>query len=494
MSAQRKDRRDLFFIAALLLGILILFMLPIGYVLLQNHFATVRAHRMLVHARALLRQDGLPLSVDEMNRLTTPPPLAENAAPIYAKIFMNFNQNPQWSLLERQTYPLLDNWLATIPIAPFGFTTSRPSASAMTPAQQESLLHVAQQYVQSARAQFPLTAKAVALPYCNFQRNWSLGSNLTFPEYSQAYKLIRLLLLRALLLDRAGKPLEALQQIDLGVKVAKQIGSDPVLLAFLTQYAMEGMLQRAWMRVVENHANDSQVLQCADKVSCDFGHGPDLIRDMYSEALWTELTSRVAHAEGERFLEEVNPQLTSPMPLGNSSESFLTHFWNRLLGKEQSKSLAAPTIDLMEANMLDYLHNFIQIEKRYANDPYQAMKAVQQLSADVSDAATRAPKEYFLVSVMDSNYQTTAIKGIYLRAWARQRQLVLDLFKYRLQHHQFPKDLSVFPNEETLDPFSDRPMRYRRTVQGFVLTSVGERALAANTSSDELTVRYPLSK
>lgn len=490
MSAQRKDRRELFFVATLLLGILILFMLPIGYVLVQNHFASIRAHRILVHARVLIQQDGLPLTVDEMNKLTTPPTLPENAARLYDKIFVNFNQNPQWSLLERQTYPLLGAWLGPTPLS--GVTNPLLLPSAMTSAQQKSLIHVAGQYVQSARAQFPLTAKAVSLPYCNYQRNWSLGSNLTFPEYTQARKLVRLLLLRAFLLDRAGKPLEALQQIDLGVKVAKQIGSDPVLIAFFVRCSMEDTLQRAWMRIVENHTNDPQVLRRAEEVSRDFGHDSDLRRYMASEALWTEFTSHLAHAESEKFLEEVNQQLNSPIQFGNSSESFFVHFWNRLLGKELSKSLAAPTIDLMEANMLDYLHNFLEIERRYSNDPYQALKAIQQLSTDASNAAAHAPKEYFLVSLMDSNYQAAAIKSIYPLTWARQRQLVLDLFKYRLQHHQFPKDLSAFPTEETLDPFNNRPMRYQSTAQGFVLTSVGERALAYSPGSDsEITVRFP---
>ncbi|HLI47064.1 MAG TPA: hypothetical protein VKV18_00010 [Chthonomonas sp.] len=434
-----------------------------------HYYAIWRAQRRLARAYNAVRQDGLPVTVAQFQKLTVIPNEAQNAAPIYQQLTTQYFMTGWHSLdnnLEPTVYHLLN--------IPYHDAVSTPK---MNSAQ---LVRAENQYVNLVASFMPWLSQALKRPYCNFHRDWSLGPMVLLPEYATLAALTRQLALRAVFLDRQGKPLEALHQIEIGQKLAKDIGSEPIVLALLVQGHCERVLNNAWLLIVEHHSHDPDFLKQAQRVSRGFSSSVNILPHLSGESLGTILTFNLLRTGGRPMLEKLKTG-TSTSPI--EDQDLGTRLWYVLSGNQRRNQFPLTLVDNTEAQELWHLHDMATIAKRYANEPAKALKAYLQLHYTV-------PR---WLNVEDNGFERQIFEQtLLMQTCAHQRQLVLDLFKYRLQHHQFPKDLSAFPTEETLDPFNNRPMRYRRTAQGFVLTSVGERALAYSPWSDsEITVRFP---
>ncbi len=80
------------------------------------------------------------------------------------------------------------------------------------------------------------------------------------------------------------------------------------------------------------------------------------------------------------------------------------------------------------------------------------------------------------------------------------RQTLLDALEYKQNQGSFPASLNKLPGAPARnDPFTDEPLHYRKTANGFVLYSVGEdrednggsEKMTEDNWLEDLVVRYP---
>jgi hypothetical protein len=172
--------------------------------------------RDLARQRAAARREGIPLTPREFQRPSPPPEL--DAAPIYAQLTRLLKEKPLDSKLEEAASRL----------------GSRYSYGPEDVAAARKLLSDRQDVVA-------LVHHATDRPYCDFRRDWSLGSSLTFPEYAPARSAARLLRTESYLLVLDGRYREAVANQARGFRVAADVAPDGMLIAYLVGIACDAI-------------------------------------------------------------------------------------------------------------------------------------------------------------------------------------------------------------------------------------------------------------
>ena len=192
-----------------------------------------RAAADLPAQRAAARREGLPTRYADLKG--PPVPLDENAAPLYAQAFVDFRAAKG---LDRLNPEALLKAIET--------GTAKPEELA------------------ALRGRLPLLAPALAKategtrrPGFSFDRDWDLGSALTFPEYADGRAVVRALVLRAIL---AKRPEAAAEDLRAAARMRRDFGSERVLIAALVGDGTETEVLRgvrtvgrrggAWTRAV----------------------------------------------------------------------------------------------------------------------------------------------------------------------------------------------------------------------------------------------------
>ena len=236
------------FVLALLFGLPLVWIMGLKLKLRQ-------AQTQAMSERQSLQAAHIPLNPQDLRRN---PPVAEanNAAPLYREISRRFQAK------KFQLEPLEKNALKLI-------STTSGTISAAQIADARKLLALAQ-------PETPLIEQASQKPECDFERPYEQGADTEFPELRDMRRAVRLLAIKAEMLDQAGKSQESLQQITMGAKIAQHSGQEPNQIAFLVQIALESIADKEWHKLVNRHAKDGQFLERAAKVSASFGALPDL--------------------------------------------------------------------------------------------------------------------------------------------------------------------------------------------------------------------------
>ncbi|MBS1712807.1 MAG: hypothetical protein JST30_00570 [Armatimonadetes bacterium] len=102
----------------------------------------------------------------------------------------------------------------------------------------------ASSYLTAAVHQLETAEAAVAKPHCRFDRDWSLGVAVLFPEFGPAKSAAKSLLLRGTLSATAGRPLDALQEVKRVQKMAAHFRQEPTRLS----QAVAGSLDSSALR------------------------------------------------------------------------------------------------------------------------------------------------------------------------------------------------------------------------------------------------------
>ena len=157
------------------------------------------------------RQAGMPLTRAELKH--RPIPAARNAA-----------------IELRQLNRLLKE-------KPIDQTTDETVARIATTQLSEAELIEVRQLLTSRRDVMDLVHAAAAKPACDFNRNWSQGAELLFPEYPTCREAVRLIRAESVLLALDGKVEQAVENQALGFRIARHSESDPCLIAYLVGLA-----------------------------------------------------------------------------------------------------------------------------------------------------------------------------------------------------------------------------------------------------------------
>jgi len=213
-----------------------------------------QAAGQLSREREAAKREGLPLSAEDI----APPPVApeNNAAPILTELAKKVTGN---SVFLKAAAP--DSTDADV-IRAFRELTD---------------------VFQSAE-------EAAIKPSCRFERNWSKGSEILFPEFTELKNLVSVYCKGARISAKRGLYDEARRRLVIADSIAKHTGSDPTMIALLVRCACDLAVASTLARLVEASPDDKRVLALVSELVPKLSPLPDLEYGLRGE-IWFGIDS-----------------------------------------------------------------------------------------------------------------------------------------------------------------------------------------------------------
>ncbi len=138
--------------------------------------------------------------------------------------------------------------------------------------------------------------KASKKPRLDYNREWTLGYNLMFPELGGVRRCMMLLVDKSLYESKQGKNLQALKTLQIGGRIASLSGQEPSLVALNVQATFEKMVQRGLEAILPTFDQNPKLIAEAENVirAC----GPPLnmrgtlTGDLAFRRIWIDLVTR----------------------------------------------------------------------------------------------------------------------------------------------------------------------------------------------------------
>ncbi len=381
------------------------------------------AARTLPKELAAAKREGVPLTASDL-RPTIPVPESQNGAPLYQQIRGAIDSMPN------ADQDAVANFL-------------RPGRTAADAANVRRIL-------DGVAPQIAVAERAAAMPYCDFHYRYELGPNLLLPEFASARRLARLFAARAMLQSDQGKPNEVLKSVEVIARIGRQMGQTPAVIAMLVQIAIQSIADRVLQEVVLSHAVDHAELRQAQATEGAFGPAPDLEHGFRGEPVM----GMVVVSDVRR-----NPSsLPTIAPLAEATAD--------------SDMFRTAMCDAWEARMLEYWSKVFSVLRTHRGEYLLLYRELKSLCD--AEQANEGKPTYELSAILNPVLTQAELKVITAEAQRRLRRVMLQLLEYRLRSGSFPASLQALSPPAPPDPFTDGPLRYRKTPRGFVLYSVGE--------------------
>ena len=394
---------------------------------MREFIAADPAH--LAREEASARQEGIPLTAAELQKPLPPP--SQNAAPLYTKLTKLLHDRPMG--------------LPKYAEGMYAFHTYSPQQIATV-----RKMLAARQDVMT------LVHQAADRPQCVFVRDWNKGTRLEFPEYLPMREAARLIETESYLLARDGRYQEAVTNQARGFRIAEHAASDHLLLPYLVGVASESItlsgMQNILVLAGPDAAADAAVRQTVD-------------------AEHSRLSLREAMAGEVSFDCIVFPQMHSAEGRGVEAALDAAGFSDAEAHKVQvSPEQRAHLHDLIDAWQADFLSRMRPLVTA-SDQPPPARRAIyeavsKRVAGDANDPAGMVHLFADVLTPVFSNVdqndtRTQAREAVTLAAAA--------LLGEKARAGAYPAALPQgFP-----DPFTGKPLLYKREGGGFVVYSAG---------------------
>jgi hypothetical protein len=307
---------------------------------------------------------------------------------------------------------------------------------------------------------YRLIGRASAMPHCVFPVDWEPMVSASFPHFAEMRKVARMLALRAYVQSADGRTDDALSSIEALFRVAEQTKTDPVLIADLVSYAIQGIGVRALGEVLPAGVPTS--------ASC---------RSLYGQVAKTDnVASSLRTIRGEMVLMgmdvfgwvrsgQIRIVGLVSLDAGGTSLGKRAPLWGRLRAW-----LQRPVLNLDERVYLSYMEREIrayELSWPKSRDTIDAVQKSLDTRTPIYAAVTRTVMPIFERAVWSRDRATAGIGTA---------EIALALKAYRAQHDSYPTSLAQLATagwKLPLDPFGGKPYRYRRQGAGFVVWSFG---------------------
>ena len=384
----------------------------------------------LAREEAVARREGIPLTAQELQQPLPPP--NQNAAPLYTK---------------------LTKLLHDKPLGLPKYAEGMDAFHSYTPAQ----IAAVRQTLAARQDVMTLVHQAADKPKCVFVRDWSKGVKLDFPEYLPMREAARLLETESYLLARDGHYQEAVANQSRGFRIAEQVASDHVLLAYLVGVASESLTLRGMQSILTlagpNAGVDAAVQQTVDTERSHLS----LRSAMAGEAGFdctTFLTMHQAEKDGPEAV----------IAAGGFPDSTAHQMRASRVTQQNLHAL----IDAWEAEYLTRMRPLVVASDQpplLRRAAYASAEAQAEQDGDRPDVLTLlfADDLVPVFSKIDQNdTRTHARETVTLAAAA--------ILAEKANTGAFPSTLPP----EFIDPFTDKPLGYHREgAGGFVVYSAG---------------------
>lgn len=370
----------------------------------------------------LARKAGLPLTPAELRLPVVS--AARNAAPFYIQMREATDRNPAWK-------PDID-----LLRGPWEHhATDVPGLKA-----RRAALQRIQPLVQLAH-------KAASRPGCRFYHDWSQGSYMAMRDLFWVQPAARLLASESLTLSAGGQWARAISNASLAMRIAGHAEADPVLLSHNLGYGARMAGLRALGEVLKAHP-DVATARAVQSALAAAPKPPALYPAFGGEAV-------LGMADIERL-----------------RKTGITELQRQFYGRVQRQ--APPATARQEPTMDDMAACVVwgqRISAEASRLPYrQFEQRIAVLNADVADRAARKEPQAILASLLLPVYLSVPVNAARDAARWRVIETATQAVLSRSASGAYPTTLGQVP----LDPFSGKPLVYRREGKGFVVYSVGE--------------------
>lgn len=327
------------------------------------------------------------------------------------------------------------------------------------PEERLKLLPEVRKAVDRRAALFHLVEEAVKRPKCQFPVHWEKGPEALYPHLSLLSEIERIIAARAIVRAQDGQMDAALDDVILGLRVARAVAKDPNLISQSIRYshirtALGGLKECVRLEPLSN----KQARQVYDELSA-ISINEDFIRAMKGERAITMCLFDQARRRPQdfRFLfgsdtgEAIGPIRQSELqieayfyrPLSYKDQEICLDYWSR-----QLRVLRLPYREIKQSKSLSKV------------DPY--------LDAPRLAVFTRG---LFPIFVGSASSRDSAAARIGLA------QVVMALKAYKSAFDSYPASLAELKSRLGWklpdDPFSGKPFVYKRRGEGFLLYSIG---------------------
>lgn len=291
------------------------------------------------------------------------------------------------------------------------------------------------------------------------------------------------------LMAQSGHAQDAIRNEALGFQVARQAGSDGLIIPALVEIASDAITLRTLQNILQESHGDLQTARAVRQA---------IDRNFRPPSAAATLRRETAMQIGEiAWLRQ-----TGPDGLSNPSATTVLRF----TGKEK------PTWDGMMNSNGVYILTEMQKMIAAADLPYPTAYAREE--AITKQEGARPAKHLVTLpwtSILDADQAMRHIVGqillpaasglvqkrAFVTADAAVTRTAAALLEYRASHGSFPPTLDKAVSPTPIDPFDLNPLRYRREGAGFVVYSVGPTLHfdggmpSAPPLHTEATFRYP---
>ncbi|MGC4046338.1 MAG: hypothetical protein QM758_21315 [Armatimonas sp.] len=287
---------------------------------------------------------------------------------------------------------------------------------------------------------FELVEEAARRPHCDFQYDGSQGFDLMFSEFAVTRSVGRLLAARAQLAAIAENTFADIARI---ARLGNLLWETPVSEAFLTGATLQSLASNVYVDTVRRFGPSP----IAHKVLAEFHPAPDLTFSFQGDVVFTLIVMKLLREGKLRTSEDSEP---------------LSNVWNG------PSDLAFFARDYWEERVILYWREFYAILRstKYIDERVKRMEAFEE----------RLHKDnYFqkflnlVASILGPHYGGELLESLRNLETKRSfRETALQLLETKAATGAFP----THPTPAR-DPYSGKPLLYRREEDGCVFWSVG---------------------
>jgi hypothetical protein len=394
--------------------------------------------RDLQSERAAARREGLPLSPSQLQAPL--PPASQNAAPLYTRLTAVLKARP----LNEQAKKLATRFIRGEKLSP------------------DEVMEV-RRLLAERRDVMDLSHAAARRPSCVFRRDWSLGPELPLPEFAPMREAVRMLTAESLMLARDGRYRESIANQSLGLQIAEHAGGEPGAISFLVGVACRAIALAGFEQILLQVGPNAEAAEAVRRSLAQHPVGFRMRRALGGEivmsAILCQEMQRSVARNGAGALASV---------LGASAPD-LPPIPERKLSPREERQVKR-LLEACEADWLRRLRRMIALQSKPAHTRLTLYNELAAPYARIWDDPT------LLVSaILFPVIRPADEKGV--TVWARGDVAIAAaaLLAYKARHGAFPERMEGTLLPLPLDPFTGRPIGYRREGEGFVVYSVGPR-------------------
>lgn len=375
-----------------------------------------------------LAKQGIPTTPEAMQAFYNDKPLTQNAADLFIQAFQNFQSTDD--VLSTEECDLL-------PLIGMG---DLPNSDV---ALSENQVVVIKKYLEKNQQTMNLLRQAVLIPDFRYPTDVTLGFSAMLPHLSQIRTAVQLFCLSTLVAIENKDADTAIESINVAVKLGKFLHREPFLISQLVANACYKILYPTLQRLLMNCRLSDEQLQKLSQILKMERSPKEFVRSYSSEiyAFWHEINKPDFNIDGIKFAQTM----------------YLTYkvsgFW--------------------QDDVLFYL-DFMAKNKELYSKPHIQWPGI---IAAQEKYLRQIPSTYILSQLTLPSFRTLGTKELEFVCYIANYQAVVAVQRFQNKYEKLPDKLAdvvpEFLDQEPIDVFVNRPIRYLPTDDGYKIYSVG---------------------